>query len=93
MTSSGYVCNIERSLIVRVKLMGMRLSVKKRGWEMNVQDAGNKSATILFHPTLRVIDAARIAREQGGRLVWRGVWSGWFAAKAAPTKGGLPCAD
>lgn len=29
------------------------------------------TATILFHPQLKAIDAARIAREQGGRLVWR----------------------
>ena len=29
------------------------------------------TAQILFHPQLKAIDAARIAREQGGRLVWR----------------------
>lgn len=26
---------------------------------------------IFFHPHIKAIDAARIAREQGGRLVWR----------------------
>lgn len=29
------------------------------------------TAQILFHPSLKVIDAARIAHGLGGRLVWR----------------------
>lgn len=29
------------------------------------------SAQVLFHPQLTLMEAARVANEQGGRLVWR----------------------
>lgn len=44
------------------------------------------TAQILFHPQLKAIDAARIAREQGGRLVWRSARQRLKQAMQTPTR-------